>query len=291
MSQAYASVVTGVSSVRPNVNGPVVDWAVDLAAARGLPLHLVHAQEWPRGTSPHAGPEHPAHVWSGHFRAGGEAVLDAARQAAAERRPEVAVTTELAVGRPVRVLREAGEKAAFLVLGARRLRGMEGAFAGSGKGHALLGHLPCPVALVPEPAAGLPQGAPVVVGVDGSPASTAAVDLAFAEADAAGTGLVAVAVRNPRDYAWAEYREDTELLVAEQLAGHRRRYPDIDVRHEILGGEPALVLAAAAREARCLVVGSRGRGGFRGLLLGSTSRALVHRTACPLLVAPPPPRT
>jgi nucleotide-binding universal stress UspA family protein len=291
MSQPRAGVVAGVSTFRPELNGPAVDWAVDQAAARGLPLHIVHSQEWPRGTSPYAGPEHPAQAWSRHFRAGGEAVLDAGRQAATARRPEVAVTTELAAGRAVRVLREAGEKAAFLVLGARRVTGVEGAFAGRGTGHALLGHLPCPVALVPKPIGSLPDDAPVVVGVDGSPASTAAVDLAFAQADAAGTALVAVAVRNPRDYAWAEYREDTDLLVAEQLAGHRRRYPDTEVRHEILAGDPALLLATAARDARCLVVGSRGRGGFRGLLLGSTGRALVHHTACPLLVTPPPPRS
>jgi nucleotide-binding universal stress UspA family protein len=65
------------------------------------------------------------------------------------------------------------------------------------------------------------------------------------------------------------------------------RFPDVSVRQEVLTGEPALMLASAARHARGLVVGSRGRGGFRGALLGSTSRALVHHTHCPLIVAPP----
>lgn len=286
MTRTGARVVAGVSTVRANLNGPVIDWAADEASARGLPLHILHAQDWPRGTSPHAGPEHPAHVWSKHFRAGGESVLQNAYSTARARRPDLAVTTELAVGRPAAVLREAGDDAAFLVLGARRLTGVEGAFTGSGKGHALLGHLPCPVALVPGPAGDLPQTAPVVVGVDGSASSAAAVDLAFAEADAARTAVVAVAVRNPRDYAWAEYREDTDRLLAEQLAGQRLRYPDTVVRQEVLGGDPALTLAAAARNARCLVIGSRGRGGFRGLLFGSTGRALVHHTDCPLLVTP-----
>ncbi|CAG6395859.1 universal stress protein [Streptomyces cocklensis] len=291
MSQTNVNVVAGVSTVRQNLNGPVIDWAAAEAAARGLPLHVVHAQEWPRGVPPQPGPEHPAHLWAQHFRAGGEQVLDTARRAASARWPGLTVTTELAAGRPTPVLLESGESAALIVLGARRLTGVEGAFAGRGKGHALLGHLPCPVALVPEPAASVPDDAPVVVGVDGSPSSTAAVDLAFAEADAAKTALVAVAVRNPRDYAWAEYREDTEVLVSEQLAGHRRRYPDTEVRQEILRGDPALMLASASHNARCLVVGSRGRGGFRGLLLGSTGRALIHHTDCPLLVAPRPPQT
>ncbi|MFI0724134.1 universal stress protein [Streptomyces sp. NPDC021224] len=287
MTETHEGVVAGVSTVRTERNGPVVEWAAQEAAARGLPLHLLHAQEWPRGTSPNAGPEHPAHAWARHFRAGGETVLGRARDEALASRPGLRVTTELVSGRAVRVLRDAGERAAVMVLGARRLTGVEGAFAGSGKGHALVGQVPCPVALIP----GIPPDAagPVVVGVDGSSASTAAVDLAFEEADAAGAPLVAVAVRNPRDYAWAEYREDTELLVAEQLAGHRRRYPDTEVRQEIRSGDPALMLASVSRQARCLVVGSRGRGGFRGLLLGSTSRALVHHTDCPLLVAPRPP--
>lgn len=288
---ADSSVVAGVSTLRASLNTPVIEWAADEAAARGLPLRLVHAQEWPRGTSPHAGPEHPSHVWAQHFVARGEALLETARAAAEARRPGLAVTVELAAGRPVRVLRDAGGKAAFLVLGARRLSGVEGAFAGTGKGHALIGHLRCPVALVPEPAPDVPADAPVVVGVDGSPASAAAIDLAFAEADAAGTAVVAVAVRDPADYAWGEYREDTSRLLAEQVAGRGRRYPDTEVRQEILTGRPAAMLASTARSARCLVVGSRGRGGFLGLLLGSTSRGLVHHTDCPLIVTPPPQDT
>ena len=80
MSQTEGTVVAGISSLQPNLNGPVIDWAADEAAARGLPLRIIHAQEWPRGTSPRAGPEHPAHVWSNHFRAGGEAALDAAHR-------------------------------------------------------------------------------------------------------------------------------------------------------------------------------------------------------------------
>ncbi|SEN78216.1 universal stress protein [Actinacidiphila rubida] len=281
-------VVAGVSGAHPEVSGHVVRWAADAADVRGLPLHIVHAQDWPRGTSPDAGPGHPAHVWSRHFRANGEALLDDARRIAAADRPALTVTTELAAGRAVQVLREAADAAAVLVLGARRLTGIEGAFAGSGKGHALAGHLPCPVALVPEPDTGVPDYAPLVVGVDGSPASHVALDLAFEEAAAAKADLVAVEVRRPRDYTWAELPEDTELNLAEALAGYGERYPDVAVSQEILSGNPAAVLASASERARCLVVGSRGLGGFRGMLLGSTSRALIHHTDCPLVIAPLP---
>ncbi|HEY3478301.1 MAG TPA: universal stress protein [Streptomyces sp.] len=282
------TVVAGVSSTRPEVNAQVVRWAADEAVARGIPLHIVHAQEWPHGSSPVADPAHPAHVWSTHFRASGAALLDDAKQEASARHPALAVTTELAAGRPVHVLREAGETAAVLVLGAHRVVGVEGAFAGAGKGHSLVGHLPCPVVLVPEPSPDTSVDAPVVVGVDGSPSSLAAIELAFAEADAAKAELVAVEVRRPRDAAWPEFLEDTQVHLAELLAGHRERYPDTEVRHEMLTGRPGQMLASASRHARCLVVGSRGRGGFRGMLLGSTSRALVNHTHCPLIIAPAP---
>ncbi|MCL2734800.1 MAG: hypothetical protein FWE15_32905, partial [Actinomycetia bacterium] len=75
MTGPRGGVVAGVSGAHPEVSAHVVDWAADEAAARGLPLRIVHAQDWPRGTSPDAGPGHPAHVWSKHFRAGGEALL------------------------------------------------------------------------------------------------------------------------------------------------------------------------------------------------------------------------
>ncbi|GAA1222053.1 hypothetical protein GCM10009665_10340 [Kitasatospora nipponensis] len=54
----------------------------------------------------------------------------------------------------------------------------------------------------------------------------------------------------------------------------------------MLTGHPAEMPATAARHAHCLVIGSRGLGGFRGMVLGSTGRALVHRTYCPLMVVP-----
>jgi nucleotide-binding universal stress UspA family protein len=289
MSVTRGSVVAGLSRKRTPLSTLVVDWAVDEAAARGLPLVLLHAQEWPHGASPKSAPDHPAHTWSVHFRAGGEKLLDDARRAAEARRPGVQVTTALETGRAVHVLREAGEAAALVVVGTRRFGGLQDALSGGGKGHALVGHLPCPVALVPETPGNVPADAPVVVGVDGSPASLAAIDLAFAEAETAKAELVAAEVRRPRDATWPEFLEESALHLSELLAGHREQYPGVEVRHEILTGDPAAMLASAARYARCLVVGSRGRGGFRGMLLGSTSRSLVHRTYCPLLVAPAPP--
>jgi nucleotide-binding universal stress UspA family protein len=74
--------------------------------------------------------------------------------------------------------------------------------------------------------------------------------------------------------------------LSEALAGWPEKYPDIRIRREVLTGSPAPMLAAVATRARCLVIGSRGLGGFRGLLFGSTGRALVHRCTVPLVIVP-----
>src|SRR2546421_4838050 len=128
---------------------------------------------------------------------------------------------------------------------------------------------------------------PVVVGVDGSPESAAALGFAFDEASARGLPLVAV-------YAWRalpsenlgpvtmrhydpdEAAQEAARLLAEQLAGWPAKYPDVSLeRQAVLSFNPAETLVDASRTASLVVVGSRGRGGFAGLLLGSVSRALV----------------
>ncbi|MEV4738902.1 universal stress protein [Streptomyces sp. NPDC049555] len=277
-----------VDVTRAAVSPHAVAWAADEAAWRGLPLHLVHAQEWPTGKPPRGGPGQEPPSWVTHFRATGEALLQDALETALMRHRGLELVPSLVAGRRVHVLREAAESAGMLVLGARRYTGVDTLFTPGDKSDALIGHLACPVVLVPEPTAGLPADAPVVVGVDGSPASDLAVALAFEEAALAGTGLVAVDVRRPRDAELPEFLDASRLVLSEALAGHCAQYPEVQVRREVLTGDPAGMLASAARRARCLVVGARGRGGFRGMLAGSTSRTLAHRTECPLIVAPPP---
>ncbi|MEZ0090940.1 universal stress protein [Streptacidiphilus sp. EB129] len=277
-------VVVGVS--RSESARAALLWAADEAAWRGLPLHLVHTQEWPLGTSSQAEPGHPAHLWSARFRTTGERLLDEARVRTVERHPGLSVTTQLAEGRAVQVLHGTAEHASHLVLGARRLTEGDLLFGGGGKGVSLLGHVPCPLHLVPQVREGHRGDGPVVVGVDGSAASERAVELAFDEAAQGEVGLLAVEVRRPREAELPDFLGDAHRDVSEALAGWAEKYPDTEVNWEVLTGHPALMLATASRHARCLVVGARGTGGFRGMMLGSTSRGLVHRAHCPLLVAP-----
>ena len=154
-------------------------------------------------------------------------------------------------------------------------------------------HASCPVVIVrggpgPRPEA---EGGRVVVGMDGSPASRAALAMAFAEADARGSSLSAVVAWDPVTVRGLppmveepELRSAAEARLARWMDPLRERHRGVDTRMEIVTGRPREVLIDAADGARLLVVGSRGLGGFRGLLLGSVSHALVHHAPCPVAV-------
>ncbi len=277
-------VVAGVS--RSTTARRAVDWAAQAAARRGRPLCLVHAQEWPAGAAPKDRHDEPDQIWASHFRATGQSLLDDLRQATAERVPGLEITARLLDGRPASVLREAAEEASLLVVGGRLVAGPGEAFSFGGTGPALVGHPPCPVALVLESTSGFDPCGPVMVGVDGSAASAPAVSFAFEEAAAWDADLLAVQVRRPRHGDWPEDLEESAIDISEALAGWREKYPQVTVRQEVLVGSAAVKLAEAAVDARCLVVGSRGLGGFRGMVLGSTSRGLSHLAPGPLVVVP-----
>ncbi|MCO4264224.1 universal stress protein [Pseudarthrobacter sp. MDT3-26] len=150
-----------------------------------------------------------------------------------------------------------------------------------------------PVAVIPQGQG--PEGRGVVVGVDGSEESLQAVALAAAEADREGDELTAVlAFRRPawwiqrgmpgRGLAQAIQEED-KIVLAESVAGLTDKYPDLVVHQRLENDEdPAKALVDAAASARLLVLGSRGRGGFSRLLLGSTAHAVLQRVPCPTVV-------
>ena len=145
--------------------------------------------------------------------------------------------------------------------------------------------------------AGAGGDGPVVVGVDDSPVSDVAVAEAFRQASLRGVPLVAVHTWTPLDAdALHGYGIETDEIIrmseealealGERLAGYRADYPDVTVKHAVLPDEPAkAVLDVAGKDASLIVVGSRGRGGFKGLLLGSTSQKVMHQAQVPVLVA------
>ena len=152
----------------------------------------------------------------------------------------------------------------------------------------------CPVAVIGRNADdGGRQG--VVVGVDGSEESTQAVAFAAGEADRAGQVLTVLhAFGNPRfkvlegmpgsDLA-ERAAEEERVILAETAAGLAENYPDLVVHQElVLDTDPEQALVEAAAGARLLVLGSRGRGAFKRLLLGSTAHAVLSQLPCPTVV-------
>ena len=210
--------------------------------------------------------------------------------------PGLPVETELVLGTAAPVLRKLSEQACLIVVGSRGLGGFTGLIAGS-VAVALAAHAHCPVVVVrgkePDP------DAPIVVGVDGSEASEAAVALAFDEAAVRRCGLVAVHSWSdiafpyipepgwPVPIDWGPVIARENELLSERLAGWQEKYPDVAVEQIVAQDRPARALLDAARDrdARLIVVGSRGRGGFTGLALGSVSQAMIHHATCPVLIA------
>jgi nucleotide-binding universal stress UspA family protein len=162
---------------------------------------------------------------------------------------------------------------------------------GSVSGH-LSRHASCPVVVVREQAD--PQARRVVVGVDGSPGSEKAIGFAFDAASRDGAALAAV---HAWHYPWADLRMPSRSMeeIAEDiqareewlhkvLAGWTEKYPDVGATCEAIPDHPARVLVNASEHASLVVVGSRGRGGFPDLRLGSVSRAVLHRAHCPVAI-------
>jgi nucleotide-binding universal stress UspA family protein len=134
----------------------------------------------------------------------------------------------------------------------------------------------------------------IVVGVDGSPESLAALEWAYAEALAGSAKLTVVhAWEYPYDVSRSsmrEIRKPMEMTAVKELQssleslGPRLTDGSVNIRPKLCEGAPTAALMTEARDADLVVVGSRGRGGLRSLLLGSVSRTMLHKALCPVAV-------
>lgn len=288
-------VVVGVDGSDESLVG--LAWATHEAAHQGRPLRLVHAWEVPMpGYVPV-----PASV--DLVRESAEAVLAEAVTKAEEWAPQVSVSGLMMHGAAAHVLVDQGSDAAMIVVGSHGRGGFARLVLGSTSG-AVAAHADVPVVVTrgTEPKESWRSGT-VVVGIDGSAVSESAIDFAFQAASARGAGLTVVhawAQPDPFvDEAYAVLSEsatrqtEARLAVSESLAGWRDKFPDVAVTQVIADGHPvdALLAEAAQAQAALLVVGSRGRGGFTGLLLGSVSRGVLNHATCPVAVVRPVGRT
>jgi nucleotide-binding universal stress UspA family protein len=293
---AGTPIAVGIDGSRSALHAAV--WAANEAARRNVPLRLVHAVMV--SAFAYAGGIAPPDAFFTELDTAGRRFLADAEAEVRRSHPHLEVRTGLSHAYPAPALIDASAEARMLVLGSRGLGGFTGLLVGS-TAVALAAHGHCPIAVVRGPRPGEPPPAtgPVVVGVDGSPTSEGAVALAFEEAAVRGVSLVAV-------HTWTDYSSDVdyamaqmalvdldqvatgqEAMLAERLAGWQEKYPDVTVHRVIARDHPARHLLEQAAAAQLMVVGSRGRGGFTGMLLGSTSQALIHHAPCPVLVARP----
>jgi nucleotide-binding universal stress UspA family protein len=199
------------------------------------------------------------------------------------------VTTERRSGHVVDELLRAAESASTLVVGSKGHGTFSEALVGSMSQH-LARHASCPVVVVREPRDSGSRR--IVVGIDGSHTSLAALEYACRRAELTGETVVAVHgwhVHVPSTDVWNSdpriiETKDREILLAESIAGVRTDHPDVRLEHEVVAVEPEQCLVDASVAAALLVVGSRGLGWFRGLLLGSVSQGVLQRAQCPVAV-------
>lgn len=271
-----------------------VAWAAHEAALHQLPLTLIHVLLPPVAmTRPEVALPEEFQKWQ---EAQAHEIIGDARKIVAdiaEQSGPIHVDSEILSGVMIPTLVDHSKDARMIVVGCHgrsQLRRLLGSVASG-----LIHHARCPVAVIhdEEPVTERAAGAPVVVGIDGSSASEAATGLAFDEASRRGVPLVAVHAWSDwavYDFPGIDYSTMESLgeeVLAERLAGWQERYPDVEVRRVVVADRPAHQLVAQSESAQLVVVGSHGRGGFAGMLLGSTGAAVAQSSHAPVIVVRP----
>lgn len=294
MSVVHGAVVVGVDGSEPAA--AALDWAARQASLENRQLAVVHGCGLP-------GAMHDFEDIVANERGLESVGRSIVREAVQEVRladPTIGVESVVTMGHPERVLLEASESADMLVLGARGRGTVASALLGSVSAVVARESM-CPVVVVRafDERDELDEPRRVVVGVDGTPVSTAAVEFAFRMASVRGAPLTllhatwdlreqASALIDLRSYAEkVNLSEEEERLVSETVAGLSEKYPDVPVTECYRRGEPVRQLVDASRDASLVVVGTRGRRLLATTLLGSVSRGVVERAYCPVAVVRP----
>ena len=292
-SPTHHGILVGVDGSPPSK--VAVDWAAREASMRGVPLSIIHVIQspavrmWPEVPM-------PREVLARMERDGQEMLSDArrtAKEATAETR-QIHIETETIAGGVLPTLIDLSKDAEMIVVGCRGTGPINRRLLGS-VSRGLIQHAHAPVAVIhdEDPMTAYPAKAPVLVGIDGSPVSEAATAVAFEEASRRGVDLIALHVWS--DFALYDVPE-TELpalqrraeeTLSERLAGWQERYPDVHVRPVVALNRPVHQLLERSEAAQLTVVGSHGRGGFAGMLLGSVSLAVAESARMPVLVVRP----
>jgi nucleotide-binding universal stress UspA family protein len=245
-------------------------WAAREARSRGTALTVCHV----------CVPDSAA------LPAGTRVMADGLRHARDLLGPENARSLEIS-GQVTEVLCEQSGAADMVVVGSRGRGGVAGMLLGSVSWQ-VAAFAQCPAIVVRghwRPAGDYSPG-PVVIGTDGSAASDAALEFAFEEAALRGAPLLAVcALADAPGCLGGDVRLRDD--VGQSISQHEKEHPEVSVLRQTAQGGARAALLAAANDAQLLVVGSRGRGGVKGMPLGSVSHALLHHAPCPVAVVHP----
>jgi len=269
-----------------------VDWAATEAVSRGVMLTLAAATSVPLEGMRFGGsvltPDAIDDLLQ-RLQEATQARADEARKA----HPGLDVGVKVSLGSPASVLVEASANADMVVVGSRGMGGFRGLLVGS-VGVQVASNAACPAVVVRK--APSPTASTVVVGVDGSELSLAALDFAFDMADRRGWRVLAVhaweipaydvlaAPSGPPPIDIEELAASEERAFAESLAGLRDRHPDVVVEQAVVKGQSVRAILDACDDPALIVLGSRGRGEFLGAVLGSVSQGVLHRAKVPVAV-------
>lgn len=281
-----------------DASNQAVRWAANAALKRKQPLQLVTAYIMPQfmyadGMVP------PQELYD---ELEGEATqkLENARKIVQDFSAEVEVSQVVKESAPIDLLLELSDSAEMIVMGSRGLGGLSGLVMGS-VSSAVVSHANCPVVVVRKDndVNKDTKYGPVVVGVDGSEISRQALRVAFREAEARGAVLRAV-------HSWTDMQIHTTYvglvdaqnrldkmvverqdMLEDEIKPLLEEFPSVQVEEVVERDRPVQSLVDNAEGAQLLVLGSHGRGGFKGMLLGSTSRTLLQYAPCPMMVVRP----
>ena len=282
---ARSGVVVGVDgSAAAHV---AVRWAAREAALRNVPLTIVCAIPPLAGTLMVA--PLPFDVLD-RERTSARAILEqAAARAKSYTDGSLVVTPVMPAESAVPALCDMSEHADLVVVGRSGHGAIVRALLGS-VSSGVLHHGRGPIAVIPEDRSEPDPRGPIVVGVDGSNSSDLALDVACREAWLRGVDLVALhawwtpgAWEFPH-FEFQQLRADLDGWLRDHLAPWQARYPQVTMRRTIARDQPARHLIECSGHSQLIVVGSHGRGGFSGVLLGSVSRAVVHAARAPVIV-------
>jgi nucleotide-binding universal stress UspA family protein len=285
VTDRFSTIVIGVDG-SPGATS-ALDWGLELAGRRQAPVRLVHAFA-PPAWDLHIGAHHDVGALDVGYRAAQkllEQIVDDARS----RHPDLSITSRLVDDAAASALIEESREAATIVLGAHGARGFSNLVAGSTTMN-VASHSHCTVVAIPTDRTNAAAAKGIVVGVDGSPVTQAAIAWAMREAAATGQPVTAVHAwvdpvsMSPMTQDTAGYSRAREEALTEMLAPWLAKHPAVDVTLHVVREHSVHALAAAAQGAQLLVVGCHGRGAVRSMMLGSVSHGVLHLATCPVAV-------